>query len=151
MRKFQAVDIKSLHHLVDCIVFPAKGPRPHTDEISGSDLDGDKYFATWYKPLIPPGQNEDPMDFPSPEKRVLSRPVVVEDMIEFIAEYIKNDQLGVIANAHLVHADSDKDGKGSKTDHCGSQYYANSDIQTFGWNLLFRFCQSNSKLKQIQN
>lgn len=91
-------------------MFPSKGPRPHTDEISGSDLDGDKYFATWYKPLIPPGCNKDPMDFPSPPKRILPRKVEVGDMIDFVAEYIKNDQLGVIANAHLVHADSEDEG-----------------------------------------
>lgn len=113
MRKLQAVDNKALYHLVDCIVFPAKGPRPHTNEISGSDLDGDKYFVTWYKPLIPPNDNEKPMDFPSPDKRLLDRRVGVEDMIEFVAEYIKNDQLGPIANSHLVHADSEDKGNSS--------------------------------------
>ena len=110
MRTFQAVDVRVLHHLVDCIVFPAKGPRPHTDEMSGSDLDGDKYFVTWYEKLLPPKGNVDPMDFTSPEKKVLLRPVEVSDMIQFVAEYIKNDQLGIIANAHLVHADHEKEG-----------------------------------------
>ncbi|KAJ7393666.1 hypothetical protein OS493_003322 [Desmophyllum pertusum] len=28
MRTFEAVDVRVLHHLVDCIVFPAKGHRP---------------------------------------------------------------------------------------------------------------------------
>jgi len=28
-----------------------------------------------------------------------------------VADYIKNDQLGIIANAHLVHADHDEEGK----------------------------------------
>jgi len=111
MRTFEAVDVQVLHHLVDCIVFPAKGPRPHTDEMSGSDLDGDKYFVTWYDKLLPPKDNVDPMDFTSPEKILLSRPVEVSDMIQFVADYVKNDQLGIIANAHLVHADHDDDGK----------------------------------------
>ena len=112
MRTFEAVDVKVLHHLVDCVVFPAKGHRPHTDEMSGSDLDGDKYFVTWLDKLIPPrAENEEPMDFTAPEKRVLLRPVEVSDMIQFVSDYIKNDQLGIIANAHLVHADHDQDGK----------------------------------------
>ena len=110
MRTFQAVDVKVLHHLVDCLVFPAKGHRPHPNEMSGSDLDGDKYFVTWLDALIPKRKNEDPMDFTAPTKKVLDRPVGVSDMIEFISDYIKNDQLGIIANAHLVHADSDDEG-----------------------------------------
>ena len=111
MRTFEAVDVQALHHLVDCVVFPAKGHRPHTDEMSGSDLDGDKYFVTWYDKLIPTRENEDPMDFTSPDKKVLQRSVEVGDMIQFVSDYIKNDQLGIIANAHLVHADHDDEGK----------------------------------------
>ena len=111
MRKFEAVDVGALHHLVDCIVFPAKGARPHPDEMSGSDLDGDKYFVTWYEKFICERENEPPMDFTSPEKKVLHRPVEVGDMIQFIADYVSNDRLGVIANAHLVHADEEAEGK----------------------------------------
>lgn len=35
------------------MVFPQKGNRPHADETSGSDLDGDLYFVTWNENLIP--------------------------------------------------------------------------------------------------
>src|SRR6218665_1924242 len=92
--------------MVDCIVFSAKGQRPHPNEMSGSDLDGDIYFVCWEKSLIPPGENKEPMDFTSKEKQDLPTPVTDSDMIEFVARYIEIDQLGVIANAHLVHADS---------------------------------------------
>ena len=40
-------------YLNDCIVFPTRGSRPHADESSGGDLDGDEFFVSWDQDLIP--------------------------------------------------------------------------------------------------
>ena len=39
------------------IIFPSKGKRPHPNECSGSDLDGDYYFVFYDKDLIPQESN----------------------------------------------------------------------------------------------
>jgi RNA-dependent RNA polymerase len=49
-----------------CILFSFCNSRPHPNECSGSDLDGDIYFVSWDHHLIPTGVVE-PMDYtPSP-------------------------------------------------------------------------------------
>ena len=77
VRVLEAVDVPELHHLVDCLVFPKKGERPHANEASGSDLDGDVYFVTWDKNLVPPGKRSwKPMDYSPAEARQLQRRVL---------------------------------------------------------------------------
>lgn len=76
IRILEAVDAPGLHHLYDCLVFPQKGDRPHTDEASGSDLDGDLYFVTWDENLIPPSKKSwMPMQYDPAEAKRQGRPV----------------------------------------------------------------------------
>ncbi|XP_051146094.1 probable RNA-dependent RNA polymerase 1 [Andrographis paniculata] len=104
VRVLKAIDVKALHHMVDCIVFPSKGPRPHPNECSGSDLDGDIYFVSWDSDLIPPKQVP-PMDYNPAPNTVLDHNVTIEEVEEYFTNYIVNDTLGIIANAHTVFAD----------------------------------------------
>nr|GEY92234.1 probable RNA-dependent RNA polymerase 1 [Tanacetum cinerariifolium] len=104
VRVLKSVDIPALHHMVDCVVFPQKGQRPHPNECSGSDLDGDIYFVCWDPDLIPPTQVE-PMDYTPAPSIELDRNVTIEEVEEYFTNYIVNDTLGIIANAHTVFAD----------------------------------------------
>ncbi|KAA8521560.1 hypothetical protein F0562_012233 [Nyssa sinensis] len=106
VRILEAVDVPGLHHLFDCLVFPEKGDRPHTNEASGSDLDGDLYFVTWDENLIPPSKRSwMPMEYAPAEVKLLTRPVNQTDIIDFFTRNIVNENLGSICNAHVVHAD----------------------------------------------
>ncbi|XP_044472969.1 probable RNA-dependent RNA polymerase 1 [Mangifera indica] len=113
MRVLKAVDVPALHHMVDCVVFPAKGKRPHPDECSGSDLDGDRYFVCWDPDFIPPRQFR-PMDYTPGKAKVLHRDVTIEDVEEYFVDFIVNDSLGIISNAHVVFADKEPEKARSK-------------------------------------
>ncbi|KAL6659286.1 hypothetical protein ACP70R_003326 [Stipagrostis hirtigluma subsp. patula] len=77
VRILEAVDVPELRHLVDCLVFPKKGERPHANEASGSDLDGDVYFVTWDEQLVPPGKKSwNPMDYSPAEANKLPRGII---------------------------------------------------------------------------
>ncbi|MCL7028409.1 hypothetical protein MKW94_007148 [Papaver nudicaule] len=106
IRVLLAVDVPALHHMVDCIVFPQKGKRPHPDECSGSDLDGDVYFVSWDPEIIPPRQFL-PMDYAAARTVPLDHDVRIEEIEQYFADYMINDSLGVIANAHLAFADKE--------------------------------------------
>lgn len=115
VRVLMAVDVPALRHMVDCVVFPQKGKRPHPNECSGSDLDGDIYFICWDSEMIPPRQ-VDPMDYTPPETKTKDDVVTMEDVMEYFADYIINDSLGIIANAHTAFADKEP-GK-AMSSHC---------------------------------
>ncbi|XP_030468173.1 RNA-dependent RNA polymerase 1-like isoform X1 [Syzygium oleosum] len=104
VRVLTAVDVPALHHMVDCVVFPQKGKRPHPNECSGSDLDGDDYFVSWDSELVPHHQIE-PMDYTPAPLEQLDHDVTIEEVEEYFVDYMLNDSLGIIADAHTVFAD----------------------------------------------
>ncbi|KAL5544244.1 hypothetical protein UlMin_008028 [Ulmus minor] len=94
--------------LVDCLIFPQKGKRPHPNECSGGDLDGDLYFISWDTDLIPPRTTE-PMDYIGGRPRIMAHDVTLEEIQKFFVDYMINDTLGAISTAHLVHSDREPD------------------------------------------
>ncbi|KAK2631925.1 hypothetical protein EUGRSUZ_L02260 [Eucalyptus grandis] len=109
VRVLTAVDVPALRHMVDCVVFPQKGKRPHPSECSGGDLDGDGYFVSWDSELVPPLQSE-PMDYTPAPIEQLDNDVTIEEVEEYFVKFMLNDSLGIIADSHTAFADS-KPGK----------------------------------------
>ncbi len=89
------------------IIFPQKGPRPHSNELSGSDLDGDNYFIFYDADLI--GLDDTaPMNYNIEIKNQKKYDkITLNDVIKYYAEYTNLNNLGIIGDAHLAMADND--------------------------------------------
>ncbi|CAN0221812.1 unnamed protein product, partial [Laminaria digitata] len=119
LRVLRTADIPQLRHLRNVVVFPCVGDRPEPSKMSGGDLDGDIYAVVWDERLLPPPQkrNCEPMGYEPPAKpereetgRVGNEASREWEITEFFLKYMGSDNLGVIANAHLVSADKSPDG-----------------------------------------
>jgi len=110
IRILEAVDVDELSHLKDVIVFPTQGPRPHTDEISGSDCDGDKYIVIWWKPLLRMLTEYDAANYEEILTDVKALPTNPVDIIAAAKDYLINffeyaPMVGKISNLHLAWVD----------------------------------------------
>ena len=47
VRQLEAVDVPELSHLVDCVVFPRCGARPHCNEMAGRDCGSKVVAGMW--------------------------------------------------------------------------------------------------------
>ena len=90
------------------LIFPSKGKRPHPNECSGSDLDGDNYFVFYDSDLILDEKNiSEPMNYNFWLDPLIKENIQIEDVIEYFAEYTNLNNLGLIGDAHLALSDSD--------------------------------------------
>ena len=90
--------------MCDVIVFPMKGKRPHPNEISGSDLDGDQYWVYWGNDLKV-DKDVEPLAYGSTSKAEVSS-ITQEIVINHIVEsFGAGGIIGMIANTHTVTAD----------------------------------------------
>lgn len=103
-----------LSYLVNCVVFSQKGDRDLPSMLSGGDLDGDLYHIIWDPKIF---QNKEgfirmyvPADYSRPELQDIGRQVEQADIAEFFVEFMKQDQLGLICNRHMILADQEDKG-----------------------------------------
>ncbi|KIJ54982.1 hypothetical protein M422DRAFT_152897 [Sphaerobolus stellatus SS14] len=90
--------------LVNCVVFSQKGNRPVPNMLSGSDLDGDEYDLVPLESLHPP-RLELPGEYDAAPRRELDRNSTIDDVADFVVDFINNDMLGIVATNFLLIAD----------------------------------------------
>lgn len=103
-----------LRRLKDCVVFPSNGPRPHPDECTGGDLDGDVFVVIWDERLIPEKDRvQEPMSFEADDPAAAPDEYQSTDdlcLIDFYINSIRDDILGIASNAHLALCDKSEQG-----------------------------------------
>lgn len=157
IRVLRCTDVLECRHLVDCIVFPTEGRRPHSDEIAGSDLDGDKYFVCWDDELVPEKEQE-PCQYPASKPAKRSNPTR-DDFLRYFAKYsnavvgkldalfdrwadtegINSPQCKIVAALFSRAIDSAKTGERVKIpDHILQAPIKNDNSDNFVWQKLYQ-------------
>ncbi|KAN0128358.1 RNA dependent RNA polymerase domain containing protein [Lactarius tabidus] len=90
--------------LVNTVVFSVNGTRPLPSYLGGGDLDGDTYNVTWLEDLHP-RQNLTPAAYDPAPRKQLDRPSTMDDVGDFVVDYISSDILGMVATNWLLIAD----------------------------------------------
>jgi len=74
--------------------------------LGGGDLDGDMYNVAFLQDLLPT-YNYPPATYDPAPRKLLEQPSTMDDVADFVADYINNDILGMVAINWLVMADQD--------------------------------------------
>ncbi|KAI9452162.1 RdRP-domain-containing protein [Russula earlei] len=96
--------------LKNVVVLPAVGDRSLASCLAGGDLDGDTYDVYYENQGLLPTVHTDPAEYPATPLRTLDRDATVEDICDFVVEYINSDVMGLLANRHIIIADQSTDG-----------------------------------------
>ncbi|KAH9930752.1 RdRP-domain-containing protein [Fomitopsis serialis] len=97
------------------VVLPSTGTRSLASCLGGGDLDGDLYSIVRYGPLLPT-EHAEPASYEGVNGHFLDRPSTVDDICDFVVEYLNSDVLGLLSDNHLIIADQSK--HGTKDDRC---------------------------------
>lgn len=90
--------------LMNTIVFSVNGTRPLASCLAGGDLDGDVYTVTSLQDLLP-SQNYPPAAYKPAQKKLLPQPSTMDDVADFVVDYINSDIVGLVAVNWLLMAD----------------------------------------------
>ncbi|EJF66614.1 RdRP-domain-containing protein [Dichomitus squalens LYAD-421 SS1] len=107
-------DVESLRNTV---VFSTTGSRPLPSCLGGGDLDGDEYNVTT-RPDLMPKRTYDPASYEPAPRKMVDHESTMDDVAEFVAEFISSDTLGIIATNWLITADQTNDTDGILNPDC---------------------------------
>ncbi|KDR73538.1 hypothetical protein GALMADRAFT_251265 [Galerina marginata CBS 339.88] len=96
-------------HLKNVVVMPSKGSRSLASCLGGGDVDGDLFSVICYDPILPRTIEEAASYEPLPTFKI-ERDSTVDDICDFIVEYINSDVLGLLSDRLLVIADQSSEG-----------------------------------------
>ncbi|KAL6709446.1 hypothetical protein ACN47E_001381 [Coniothyrium glycines] len=108
----RAVDVQEgspLRKLHNCIVFSQRGNRDLPSQLSGGDLDGDKFHIIFDDTLMPKF-TVSAAEYPPVQAKDLGRQVQARDIVEHFIDFMKSDQLGPISTKHKIRADKHLEG-----------------------------------------
>ncbi|KAG8895265.1 hypothetical protein FRB99_000672 [Tulasnella sp. 403] len=98
-----------IEDLANCLVFSVKGSRPLSTCLGGGDLDGDKYDIITV-PELQPENNQRAAAYTAPPTYKLDRKCTMDDIADFVVDFMNNDCVGLIATNHLRLADERPEG-----------------------------------------
>ncbi|GAM20144.1 hypothetical protein SAMD00019534_033190, partial [Acytostelium subglobosum LB1] len=107
VRLLEAVDVPALHHLLDVVVFAARGSVPDFKQCSGSDLDGDRYFCCFDQDMLEHMDEHEPYIGSEDDGSASSdnRPIDQTALMDQYMDSIQRGTLGQIALSHLAVSD----------------------------------------------
>ena len=114
IKLLDAVNNPFLEHMVNVIVFSKQGIRPKFNELSGGDLDGDRYFILYNNDIIKgiKKTNYNPLDdikySDNDDKKYIKEKITIEDSINCLINTTTNNLVGIICNNHMAFADESK-------------------------------------------
>jgi hypothetical protein len=107
-----AVDVapnSPLQELYNCVIFSQHGERDLPSQLGGGDLDGDLYDVFWDERIMP-RRLFTPAEYPRPPPIDIGRAITTSDISKHFIDFMKNDNIGLLANLLLLVSDRTPDG-----------------------------------------